>query len=138
MLPNHFFAFFMSLLTILSEILVISLSGVPFSPQQIYIELLVCGYTSMGILACMAVGLIRLWWWRRGGPSMPRDGNTVMGVMSFVCGSRMLDDFEGFEWLGGRELEKRVSGVGKRYGFGRWKGVDRRWRWMVEEAGIIY
>jgi hypothetical protein len=80
------------------------------------------------ILAILATML-----WRRRTPDLPRTPDTILAVMSYVADSRLLDDFEGCEGLKSREVENRVNGLGKRYGYGRYVGVDGQTKWMVDE-----
>src|SRR4051812_31136570 len=82
---GYIFASFIALVALLSEALVITLSGVPFNPGQIYLELLICSYASMAILALMigAMGTVIWWKWRL--PVLPRKPETVAAVMSYLC-----------------------------------------------------
>lgn len=49
---------------------------------------------------------------------------TVLGKGVLVCGSAMLERFEGLGEVKGRERDKRVKSWGKLYGLGRVRGVD--------------
>jgi hypothetical protein len=130
---KHFFAAIIALTAIFADLLVISLAGVPYSPGQIWLELLVCSYASMAILGIMILSLVALLVWRRKSPDLPRAPDTLMGVMSYVADARMLDDFEGVDGLKSGEVEDRVVGLGKRYGYGRFVGMDGQSRLMVDE-----
>jgi hypothetical protein len=134
---RHFFAASFALVAILAEILVITLASVPYSPGQIHLELLVCSYTSMGVLALMIMAIVALMLWRRNMPDLPRTPDTVLGVMSYLADSRMLDDFDGCEMLSNKEADDRVNGLGKRYGYGRFVGVDGQVKWMVDEENSV-
>ena len=128
------FASSIALVALLSEILIVMLSGVPFSPGQIYMELLVCSYTSMAILALMVVAIIALLLRRwRGGLNLPRTPDTLAAVMSYICASQMLDDFEGLECLDKGERDRRIVALKKRYEYGQRRGVDGVVRWAVDE-----
>jgi hypothetical protein len=129
----HFLASSLAFIAILSDILVITIAGIPYSPGQIYLELLVCFYTTIIILGLMVVGILGTMFWRRWTPDLPRTPDTILAVMSYVADSRLLDDFDGCEGLGSREVEDRVNGLGKRYGYGRYVGVDGQTKWMVDE-----
>lgn len=130
---RHFFAACLAFTAILADVLVISLAGVPYSPGQIYTELLVCSYTSMAILGIMILSIVALLFWRRSTPDLPRAPDTLMAVMSYVADAKMLDDFDGLESCSGREVEDAVRGLGKRYGYGRFVGMDGQKRLMVDE-----
>lgn len=81
----------------------------------------------------MVLGIIVTMIWRRWTPDLPRTPDTILAVMSYVANSRLLDDFDGCERLRSREVEDRVNGLGKRYGYGRYVGVDGQTKWMVDE-----
>ena len=106
----------------------------PFSPGQIYLELLVCSYMSMAILALMVIAIVMLLLlrWRRA-LDLPRVPDTLAAVMAYVCASRMLDDFEGLECLDKDERDRKIAVMRKRYGYGQIRGVDGVVRWAVDE-----
>jgi len=66
-------------------------------------------------------------------PHLPRAPDTLAGVMSYLCNSRMLEEFEGCETLGNGEFEKRIVAGGKTYEYRRNFGMDRKIRWMIVE-----
>lgn len=49
---------------------------------------------------------------------------TLLGKSVLLCGSNMLDRFEGLGEVKGRERNKRIKAWGKLYGLGRVTGVD--------------
>jgi hypothetical protein len=122
---------------LLADILTITLAGIPYSPNEIYVELFICAYSSMGILSLMVLVLIVFLFWKWKLKEMPRKPDSLAGVISYLCDSFFLLDFEGCEGLRGMELEKKVGREGKRYGFGRFVGVDGKKRWMVDEVGVV-
>lgn len=130
---QHYFAASFALLALLSEVLVITLGGIPFNPDQVHREYLISNFTSMAILVLMLCGMVYLVLWRRKTPDLPRAPNTLLGVMSYLADSKMLDDFEGLELLKKTEIDNRIAGMGKRYGYGRFVGVDGQVKWMVDE-----
>jgi hypothetical protein len=133
---GHLFAASIALIAVLSDILTVALSVVPYSPGQIYLELLVSSYMSMAILALMVVAIISLllWRWRwQGMLDLPRRPETLAAVISYVCASRMLDDFEGLECLDGGQRDQQIVGMRKRYGYGRRRCVDGVVRWAIDE-----
>jgi hypothetical protein len=130
---RHFFAASFALIAILSDILVITLAGVPYSAGQILLESQVCNYTSILIVGFMVCGIACMMLWRRKAPDLPRAPDTVLGVMSYVADSKMLYDFEGCEYFESKYMDNRIKGLGKRYRYGRCEGVDGQVRWMVDE-----
>ena len=71
------------------------LQAIPYSPGEIFLELIICAYTSTGILSLMVIVLVSLVFWRKHLQYLSRTPDTLGGVMSYICGSRMLVDFEG-------------------------------------------
>ncbi len=85
----------------------------------------------------MVLVLIGFLFWKQKLKEMPRIPDSLAGVVSYLCDSYFLLDFEGCERLRDRELEKKVGREGKRYGFGRFVGVDGKKRWMVDEVDEV-
>jgi len=129
---GHFFAATMAFIAVLSELLIIFLGAVPYSPGQVLMELLIASYVCMAVLGIMALGIIALIFWRRRLPELPRAPDTIAAVASYVADSRMLDDFEGCEYVDDREMAERV-GAGKRYVYGKRVGSDGQRRYLVDE-----
>jgi len=131
---GHIFSSSMALAGLLSEVLVVVLAAIPFSPGEIFLELIVCSYASFGILSLMLLVLFCLVFWRRQLPYLPRPPDTLGGVISYICASRMLTDFDQCTGLGNGELRRRIAGLGKRYTYGKYVGIDGQIRWMIEES----
>jgi hypothetical protein len=131
---GHIFSASMAFIGFLSEILVIVLAAIPYSPGEIFLELILCTYTSIGILSVMLLVLISLVFWRRKLPYVPRPPDTLGGVISYICNSRMLDTFDGCTELGNGEMVRRISRLRKKYTYGEYVGVDGQVRWMIEES----
>lgn len=87
----------------------------------------------MAVLGVMIISLIRLLIWRCWSPDLPRAPDTLLGVMSYVADSKMLEDLDGCEVLNNKDIDERVMGLGKRYGYGQFIGMDGQMRWMVDE-----
>jgi Protein of unknown function (DUF3433) len=136
LLKGHFLAALVAFTTLLADILTITLARIPYAPNEIYLELLICAYTSMAILSLMVLVIIGLSFWKRKLKDIPRKPDTLAGVMSYLYDSHFLVDFEGCERFKGGELEKRIVNAGKRYEFGRFVGVDGQNRWMVEKSQV--
>ena len=134
---KHFYAASLAFTAILADVLVISLAGVPYSPGQVWMEFIVCSYLSMAVLGVMIVTLIILLVWRRKSPDLPRAPDTLIAVMSYVADSNMLEDFEGAEDMSKKELDNRINGLGKVYGYGWSLGVDGQKKSMVDEESKL-
>jgi len=133
LLKRYYFCSFIAAIAVLSDLLIIFLGVVPFYPGQVFLELLVACYVSIALLSLMVIGVVALIVWKRHTPDMPRPPDTVAGVMSYVADSRMLEDFEGAEFLDDRDLTTRISNLGKKYKYGRQPGSDGQMRYMVDE-----
>ena len=134
LVKGHIFGASMAFVGFLSEILVVVLAAIPYSPGEIFLELILCTYISIGILSVMLLVLISLVFWKRHLPYLPRPPDTLGGVISYLCNSRMIDNFDGCTGVGNGELEKRISRLGKKYNYGEYMGVDGQVRWMIEES----
>ncbi|KAF2397668.1 hypothetical protein EJ06DRAFT_464434, partial [Trichodelitschia bisporula] len=64
---------------------------------------------------------------------LPRRPDTVAAVMTYVCDSRMCEDFEGGEKVSVKERDRHVVRLGKRYGYGVREGADGGGRWVVDD-----
>jgi hypothetical protein len=131
---GHIFSASITFAGFLSEALVVFLAAIPYTPGEIFLELLVCTYTSIGILSMMLLVLGGLLFWRRRLPYLPRAPDTLGGVISYLCDSHMLYNFDQCTELGNRELCRRIEGFGKEYSYGKYVGVDGQVRWMIEES----
>jgi Protein of unknown function (DUF3433) len=121
---------------VLSDILIIVSGAVPFSAGEIYLELLVCSYVTMAILAIMIITIVAVIIWRRKTPYMPREPDTVAGVLSYVADSKLLSELDGCEYLTTKELEKRIIGNGNSYVYEEVRGIDGVQRFIVDGRAI--
>jgi hypothetical protein len=124
------FLFAVSLAAILSEFLPVILSNVPFNLAQTGTAATVCAVLSCIFLGFMLAVLGSSFFVRY--PPMPVDPRCIAGLLWYVSKSAMLEDFEGVSRLEGKERERRVKEMGRRYfygvlageGEGRRLGVD--------------
>jgi hypothetical protein len=134
MLRNgHFIAAIIAFTALLSEFLVVAFSGLPYRPGQLRSEFMFCAIASLTVLAIMllTVGITNIW--RRWLPRLPRKPDNVAAVLTYVCQSHMVDDFEGVEVLSVRERDRRIRDLRKRYGYRIRKGEDGLGRWTIDE-----
>jgi hypothetical protein len=115
---------FVSVVTILSYLLIILVVGVPFNYGQVKNLNLISSAASVGISGTMLLGLVGVFVWKRTGPQMPREANTLVNVWLLLCGSKLLEDDAGEP-----DTEKNE----RRYFFRRAVGVDGVERWMVDK-----
>ena len=130
---GHLFVAFMAVIAVLSELLIIFLGAVPYSAAQMIIQVKIAAFSCCGILGVMLLGVVLLVLWKRRLPDLPRAPDTLAAVISYVADSRMLDDFQGFEYLDDREMTSRLASTGKRYVYGKRPGSDGQSRYLVDE-----
>jgi hypothetical protein len=130
-----FFLATISFLAFLAEALIITLAAVPFSAGETYAAYHVSSYISITILVIMLGALVGVFVWRRGNPRLPREPNTLAGVWSYLCASRMRGAFEELGDLKKGELDRVVGGMGKTYFLGWKAGMDGVERWTVDDCG---
>ncbi|KAF2174616.1 hypothetical protein K469DRAFT_145989, partial [Zopfia rhizophila CBS 207.26] len=131
---RHFIPATLSFVALLSEFLVVTLSGLPYRPGQLRSEFFFCGIASLTIIAAMMFVVVVVNSWRRLLPHLPREPNTVATVMTYVANSNMCADFEGLEKFSTRKRDKHIGGLRKRYGYGLMT-AGREEMWAVDEMG---
>jgi hypothetical protein len=100
---------------------------IPFSPGRVWIEFLISTYTCIGILSLMVLAVLGLFLWEQR-LEMPRKPDTLAGVMSYLCGRRLLDSIGLCDVHGGEVL----SCNGQMYIYGRFEGTNGVPRWMID------
>jgi len=134
MLRNgHFIAAVVAFSALLSEFLVVVLSGLPYRPGQLRSEFMFCGISSLTVLTIMLLTVVITNIWRRWLPRLPRKPDNVATVLTYVCRSQMVEDFEGVEVLSVRERDRRIRDLRKRYRYQIRKGEDGLGRWTIDE-----
>lgn len=114
---KHLFFFVTSLMAIFSEFLPILLSNVPHKLTQVLLPTLICTRLSAAFLAIMVITIA--WSFFIRWPPMPVDPRSVAGAMWYVCESHaLLADLEGLSELKGKERDRRIEELGKRYYYG--------------------
>lgn len=66
---------------------------------------------------------------RYAGPRMPK---TIGSIIPWVIHSRMLDNFEGMHYMSNHDRDEALGQMGRRYGFGRFRGRDGKVRLGIE------
>jgi len=123
-----------SIITILSQILIITVSGIPYSEGELWTQMLVCTYLSIGILSLMLLTLPMLAWWKTKLPVLPRQPDTVGAVISYVFASRAVQEWEELEFLSTEERDQKIAGSGTTWTYGEMDcEVDGTRRWMIDE-----
>ncbi|KAF8244252.1 hypothetical protein K440DRAFT_636321 [Wilcoxina mikolae CBS 423.85] len=136
---GRFFLCLLGTVGLLIEVLVIVISGVPYSGTQTYLDANIAMFLSVSALGAtiIAAGLA-LYRRRRMAAGMPRVPYTLAAVMTYLYAARMLDDFVGLSTLGRKDRDKAIMDVGrnKTYGFGWTVGRDDVKRVGVDEEEL--
>ena len=122
---GNWFHAFVAMVTVLSYVLVILVTGVPYNYGQIANLSLISSAASVGVLGVMIITMIAVFVWKRSAPKMPRKSDTLANVWLLLCTSRNLEDMVNTDSELARERNK--------YWFGKAQGVDGVKRWMVDE-----
>lgn len=127
---------------ILSEVLLVAVSGVPFFAGQIKPSLQASAFASLAILFIMAVTSVAVIIHNRrsagGARKIPRDPDTLVAVWLYLCGSELIEhnkfgsDEPETIALDQQALTMKYSGG--RYAFARTSGADGVLRWTVDEV----
>ncbi|KAI1130427.1 hypothetical protein F5Y10DRAFT_289389 [Nemania abortiva] len=92
---------------------------------------------SIVLIFLYLVGFIVVCWRRRhryAGPRMPK---TIGSIIPWVIHSRMLEDFIGLHYLSSQDRDDALEGMGRRYGFGRFRGVHGRVTLGIEYEELL-
>jgi hypothetical protein len=136
LMKRHYFASWMALASVFSEILIIAVGVLPYAPGQIKIEMLIAHYFCFSVLGIMILTVIYLMFWKQRLPDLPRAPDTVAALITYLSESKMLGDFEGLEYADDRELANKIAGSGKRYVYGKMAGMDGEQRFLVDEDSM--
>lgn len=131
---RYFLASIITALTLAAEGLNVVISGVPYANGQRYIQFVISAYMSMAILGVMIIVTATIILLRFREPKIPREPRTLGAVMSYLCSSRMLDDFEGTECLDERTRDQRIRSWCKKYEFTETVRRDGKLAWTIDEA----
>ena len=136
LIHRHFLAATVAFAALLSEVLVIVMAGIPYHPSQIRVELILCSYLSMAILAVMIITMILVIIWRWRLPHFPRRPNTLGALVSYICASKVVQDGPGeYSSLMSDKRDMRVQELAFNDGaikYGKSRGVDGIERWGID------
>ncbi|EXJ92242.1 hypothetical protein A1O3_00792 [Capronia epimyces CBS 606.96] len=83
------------------------------------------------------VGFIVVIWRRRHRYAGPRMPNTIGSIIPWVIHSTMLDDFAGVHYVSSRDRDAALQRMGRRYGFGRFRGRHGRVTLGIEYEELL-
>ena len=107
----------MSLMAILSEVLTVAISGVPFNSAQSYTAYLVSTYLSVTILVLMLIGLV----WvllRLDDLVLPYPLDRMLSVLLYLCNSEMIRDIVDLSSLDTMTRNRRLFSMRRTYRYG--------------------
>ncbi|MCJ1293818.1 hypothetical protein MMC34_005374 [Xylographa carneopallida] len=128
---RSFFVAHVAFVTLMSEVLIIVLPGVPFSPGEIWQAGLMSIYLSMAILGLMLLTFAALIL-RPKGPDLPRQPNTLGALCMYLCDSSMTADFAILSCLDTRARDRWVSEKERLYCLRCDVGTEGSLRWQVD------
>lgn len=120
--------------TLLAEGLNIVVSGVPYATGQTWQQFLVSTYMSIAILGIMIIVSSVVIVSRLREPCIPRKPDTLGGVMSYLSGSRTVNDFDGLEGRDDRARDRVIWQMGKIYKFSKGIRDDGKVAWKIDET----
>ncbi|MCJ1393029.1 hypothetical protein MMC18_005901 [Xylographa bjoerkii] len=128
---RNFFVVHIAFVTLLSEVLIIILPGVPFSPGEIWEAGMMSIYLSMAILGLMLLTFVALML-RPKGPDLARKPNTLGAMFMYLCDSSMTPDFADLSCLGTRVRDQLVREKDRLYSLKYDLGTEGSMRWQVD------
>ena len=111
----------------------IVISGVPYATGQTRMQFLVSTYMSIAILGIMIIVASLVVFSRTREPRIPRKPDTLGAVLSYMSGSRMIDDFAGLEYLDDDSRSRVVRQLGKKYEFNEMIRRDGKFGWTIDD-----
>jgi len=139
LIQGNFFISFVGTVGLLIEVLIVTLTGVPYSGSQIWKDAKICMRLSSTIICItiitIAVILLRR---KRVERRLPRVPYSLATVIGYIYAARMLDSLIGLSILESKARNRRIMeiGRGKKYGFGWTVGSDGAERVGVDEEEL--
>jgi hypothetical protein len=120
---------YIALLALLSEILTVTLSGVPFNSSESYIAYLVSTYLSVTILALMLLGLAAVLVLRNG-LEVPYQMDNILSTLFYLCHSRMIQDLSDLSVLDTKTRNQRIMDMRRMF---RYRKIEN-----PEQSCVVY
>lgn len=134
---GNFFHALVAGVATLSDILIVVIGSVPYSPAQFEMDSRVSIHISWIILGVMAVMILALFRWRAVNEKMmmPRDPNTLLAVCQLLCNrdNGLCEETAGTETMLGSARDERIRLRNTRYWAGWITEPDSSRRWVVEK-----
>ncbi|KAK5054008.1 hypothetical protein LTR84_001970 [Exophiala bonariae] len=133
---GNLFHALVALVATLSDVLIVTIAGVPYSSAQTWMDFVVCIYTSWAILSIMSITVIAIFRWRALNEKMmiPSEPATLIDVWLMLCNENngLREDTRGFEMSDGKERDEMIKRSGRRYWGGWLTQPEGLQRWCVE------
>jgi hypothetical protein len=123
----------MASIGLLSELFIVFAAAIPFSTGQLLLTFTISFWLCFSILIVILLAVFAAAIWRRK-MKVPRIPHTLGGVMSYLCASRMLADFETVSERTEKPRNRLVMGWNHEYRFGITTDKDGIKRWAVDYA----
>ncbi|KAF8537957.1 hypothetical protein BDD12DRAFT_929759 [Trichophaea hybrida] len=139
LIRGNFFLALIGTVGLLIEVLIVTLTGVPYSGTQIWKDAQICMRLSSAIISITIITTIVILLRRkRVERRLPRVPYTLATVIGYIYAARMLDSFVGLSTLDSRTRNRHMMeiGRGKEYGFGWTVGSDGIKRVGVDEEEL--
>jgi hypothetical protein len=133
---GYFFSASVAFVSVLTEIIMLILVVIPYSPGEIFLELIICTWNKYWNPQPHGDCTGRLGLLEEAVAILTPTPDTLVGVISYICGSRILVDFEWCEGLGIRTIGEKDCSCEKD-SFGKYVGFDGKSRWMIEEITVL-
>lgn len=134
---GNWFHVVIAFVAILSDVLIITISGVPYSSAQVLLDAMVCFYISIVILGIMVLAVFAIFRWRALNEKMmmPREPATLVVVWMMLCNrdNGVCEDMQGSERMSARERDEKVRLRGGRYWAGWITQPGGTQRWCIEK-----
>ena len=88
------------------------------------------------LILLFVIAVTGLVYFRRRHPFLPREPSTIAAVLAFIYASNMLDDFIDTEFLSNREMEERLTRLGKTYALGWFRGRDGKVHCAIDQEPL--
>lgn len=121
---------------IFSEILTVTLSGVPFNSARSYTGYLVSTYMSAAIIVMMLIGLL-LVMVRSDELILPHSLDSIFSVMLYLCNSDLIRDVGDMSLLDTRKRNRRILDMQRTYKYGRIADLDGGMAYGIEYDSYI-
>ncbi|KAF8243928.1 hypothetical protein K440DRAFT_667495 [Wilcoxina mikolae CBS 423.85] len=134
---GDFYVAFIGFVGLLIEALVVVLPGIPFDPTQTFKAYEDATWISVAVLTLVLFAVI-LVFFRRRNVCVPRLPFSIATLIAYLYAAKMLEDFVGLSVMNTKERNRRISALGKTYGFGWTTGQDGKTRVGVDEEELNF